>query len=164
MTILAGAFARPRPLTARSLTIGILAGAALLGVYLGVISLAQGPAHALEQLGADAPFVGLIAAGFGTQIALFVELRRIDRQHRAGAAVTAASTGTSGAAMLACCAHHVVDLLPLVGLSAAAVFLDAYRTPLLLLGLAMNALGIVVIGRQLRRARKACAIADARRP
>ena len=164
MTSLAGAFARPRPLTARSLAIGILASAALLSAYLGIISLAQGPAHALEQLGADAPFVGLIAAGFGTQIALFVELRRIDRRHRAGAAVTAASTGTSGAAMLACCAHHVVDLLPLVGLSAAAVFLDAYRTPLLLLGLAMNALGIVVIGRQLRRARKACAIADARRP
>ena len=164
MTSLAGAFARPRPVAVRSVAIGILAGAALLGVYLGIISLAQGPGHALEQLASDAPFVGLIAAGFGTQIALFVELRRIDRRHRAGAAVTAASTGTSGAAMLACCAHHVVDLLPLVGLSAAAVFLDAYRTPLLLLGLAMNALGIVVIGRQLRRARQACAIANARRP
>jgi len=102
--------------------------------------------------------VGLIAAGFGIQVALFVELRRLDRRHRAGAAVTAAGTATSGAAMLACCAHHAVDLLPLLGLSAAAVFLDAYRIPILLLGLGMNLLGIVVIGRQLRRARRACAM------
>ena len=164
MTSLAAAFPRPRSVAVRSVAIGILAGVALLGVYLGLISLAQGPAHAFEQLRSDAPFVGLVAVGFGTQVALFVELRRLDRQHRAGAAVTAASTGTSGAAMLACCAHHVVDVLPLVGLSAAAVFLDAYRTPLLLLGLTMNALGIGVIGRQLRRARRACAVADARRP
>ncbi len=161
MTSQAAAFARPRSVPLRSVAVGVVAGAALLGVYLGLISLAQGPSHALEQLASDAPFVVLVAVGFGTQVALFSELRRVDRRHRAGAVVTAVGTGTSGAAMLACCAHHVVDLLPLVGLSAAAVFLDAYRTPLLLLGLAMNALGIALIGRQLRRARRACAIADA---
>ena len=63
--------------------------------------------------------------------------------------------------MLACCAHHLVDLLPLVGLSAAAVFLDAYKTPLFLVGIGMNLVGIVVIGRQLRRARRACAVVAA---
>ncbi len=154
----------PRSVPGRAIAAGAFAAAALIAVYLGLISLAQGPSHALDQLRADAAFVGLTAAGLGTQIALFVELRRIDRHHRAGAAVTAASTGTSGVAMLACCAHHVVDLLPLVGLSAAAVFLDAYRTPLVLLGLAVNALGIAVIGRQLRRARRACALVGAARP
>ncbi len=160
MTELAAAHGWSRSLPRRTIAPGALAAAALLGAYLGIISLAQGPGHAIEQLTADAPFVGLIALGFGTQVGLFVELRRLDRHHRAGVAVTAASTGTSGAAMLACCAHHVVDLLPLVGLSAAAVFLDAYRTPLLLAGIAMNAFGVAVIGRQLRRARRACAVAD----
>jgi hypothetical protein len=139
---------------------GLLAAAALLGVYLTIVSLAQGVEHALEQLAADAPFVGLIAAGFGIQIALFVELRAVDQRHRAAAAVTAAGTGTSAAAMLACCAHHVVDLLPLVGLSAAAVFLNAYKTPLFLVGITMNVIGIVVIARQLQRARRACAVID----
>ena len=43
--------------------------------------------------------------------------------------------------MLACCAHHLVDLLPLVGLSAAAVFLNVYKTPLFLLGITMNVIG-----------------------
>lgn len=146
---------------ARSVVAGIAASAALLGVYVGIISLAQGFTHALDQFAADAVFVGPVAAGFGIQIALFVELRAIDRRHRAAAVVTAAGTGTSAAAMLACCAHHLVDLLPLVGLSAAAVFLNAYKTPLFVLGIATNVIGVVVIARRLDRARQACAAADA---
>ena len=160
MTALARPFAPGLPLRPRSIAAGVIGAAALLGLYLGVISLAQGAEHAFSQLATDALFVGLIAAGFGTQVALFAELRTVDRHHRAAAAVTAAGTGTSTAAMLACCAHHLVDLLPLVGLSAAAVFLNAYRTPLFLVGMGMNAIGIVVVARQLRRARRACAVID----
>ena len=148
------------PIRPRSIAAGFVGAAALLGFYLSIITLAQGVEHAFAQLAADAPFVGLIAAGFGTQIALFAELRAVDRHHRAAAAVTAAGTGTSAAAMLACCAHHLVDLLPLVGLSAAAVFLNAYRTPLFLVGIGMNVIGIVIIARQLQRARRACAVVD----
>lgn len=146
---------------ARSIAAGVMGSGALLTLYLAIISLAQGVQHAFAQLALDAPFVGLTAAGFGTQIGLFVELRAVDRRHRASAAVTAAGTGTSAAAMLACCAHHLVNLLPLVGLSAAAVFLNAYRTPLFLLGIAINVIGIVVIARRLQRARRACAVVDA---
>ncbi len=164
MTALARSRPPSLPIRLRSIAAGLGAAGLLLAVYLGIIAIAQGPAHALDQLGADALFVSLIAAGFGVQIALFTELWAIDRRHRAGAAVTAAGTGTSTAAMLACCAHHLVDLLPIVGLSAFAIFLDAYRTPLFLLGIGMNLVGIVVIGRQLWRARQACAIADAAPP
>lgn len=152
------------PIAPRSIVAGLIGSAALLALYLAIISLAQGVGHAFEQLRLDAPFVGLIAAGFGVQIGLFVELRAVDRHHRASAAVTAAGTGTSAAAMLACCAHHVVDLLPIVGLSAAAVFLNDYKTPLLLVGIAMNIIGIAVIARQLQRARRACAVVDASAP
>ena len=159
------AFARPEraglPIAPRSIVAGLIGSAGLLVLYLAIISLAQGVEHAFAQLALDALFVGLIAAGFGTQIGLFVELRAVDRHHRASAAVTVAGTGTSAAAMLACCAHHVVDLLPILGLSAAAVFLDAYKTPLFLIGIGMNIIGIAVIARQLQRARRACAVVDA---
>jgi hypothetical protein len=160
MTALTRPLPRPLPICSRSALTGLVAAMALVGVYLGIVSLAQGVEHAIEQLALDAPFVGLIAAGFGTQVALFVELRAVDRRHRAAAAVTAAGTGTSAAAMLACCAHHLVDLLPLAGLSAAAVFLNAYKTPLFLVGIGMNVIGIIVIARQLQRARRACAVVD----
>jgi len=160
VTAIARSFRPTLPISERAIGVGVLGAAALLGMYLGIISLAQGVEHALEQLATDAVFVGLIASGFGTQIALFAELRRVDRRHRASAAVTAAGTGTSTAAMLACCAHHLVNLLPLVGLSAAAVFLNAYKTPLFLVGIGMNVVGIVVIARQLQRARRACAVIE----
>ena len=148
------------PISPRSIAAGVVGAAALLGLYLGIVSLAQGIEHALQQLATDALFVGLITVGFGTQITLFAELRVLDRRHRAAAAVTAAGTGTSAAAMLACCAHHLVELLPLVGLSAAAVFLNAYKTPLLFVGIGMNIIGIVIIARQLQRARRACAVVE----
>ncbi len=154
MTAIARPLRPTLPIGPRSIAAGVVGATALLGVYLGIISLAQGVEHAFEQLATDAVFVGLIAAGFGTQIAVFAELRTVDRRHRASAAVTVAGTGTSTAAMLACCAHHLVDLLPLVGLSAAAVFLNAYKTPLFVVGIAMNVIGIVVIARQLQRARR----------
>ncbi len=148
------------PISPRSIAAGVVGAAVLLGLYLGIVSLAQGVEHAMQQLATDALFVGFISAGFGTQIALFAELRVLDRRHRAAAAVTAAGTGTSAAAMLACCAHHLVELLPLVGLSAAAVFLNAYKTPLLFIGIGMNIIGIVIIARQLQRARRACAVVE----
>jgi hypothetical protein len=138
----------------RSVLAGLVAGGGLIALYLGVISLAQGPVHALAQLLADAPFVVAVSAGFGIQVGLFIELRTVARRHRASAAVTAAGTTTSTAAMLACCAHHLADLAPLIGLSGAVIFLDGYKIPLLVLGLAMNAAGIAVAARELRRARR----------
>lgn len=161
MTALAPPFRAGLPVGPRSILAGFAGAAALLGLYLGIISFAQGVEHAFEQLATDAAFVGLIAAGFGTQIALFMELRTVDRRHRASAAVTAVGTGTSAAAMLACCAHHLVDLLPILGLSAGAVFLNAYRMPLFVVGIGMNVVGIVVVARQLRQARRACSIVEA---
>ena len=60
--------------------------------------------------------------------------------------------------MLACCARNLEDLLPLVWLSAAAVLLAAYRTPVLLLGIGLDVPGIAAIGRQLVQAARACTL------
>lgn len=137
----------------RPVAVGAAAALGLLGLYLGIITLAQGWTHAAEQLADDRWFVGAIAAGFGAQVGLFAYLRRLHAHAAAGG--VAASTGTSTAAMLACCAHHLVDVLPILGLSGAAIFLNAYKTPLLWLGIAMNLLGIVYLLRQVIRRRGA---------
>jgi YHS domain-containing protein len=147
----------PAPLIAgasllRPVTFGLLAILGLLTFYLGIISLAQGWEHAIEQLADDRWFVGAIAAGFGTQIGLFAYLRGLHTHAAAGG--VAASTGTSTAAMLACCAHHLADILPIVGLSGAAIFLNAYKTPLLWLGILMNLAGIVYLLRNIYQQRQ----------
>lgn len=64
------------------------------------------------------------------------------------------SGGTSVTAMVACCLHHVTDVLPVLGLSAAATFLTRYQQPFMLVGLGMNITGIIVILSILLRERK----------
>jgi hypothetical protein len=136
----------------RPLLIGALAVAGLLLFYLGIITLAQDWTHARQQLWEDRWFVAAIALGFGTQMGLYSYLRTLHQHiHTRG---VVASTGTSTTAMLACCAHHLTEVLPLIGLSGAAIFLNAYKTPLLWLGILMNGLGIVYLLHQIRRQRQ----------
>ena len=139
------------PVALRPILFGVVGAAGLLALYLGLITLAQGWVHAIEQLSDDRWFVAAIAAGFGTQVGLFFHLRGLHASAAAGG--VAASTGTSATAMLACCAHHLTDLLPIIGLSGAAVFLNVYKTPLLWLGITMNAVGIGYMLWQIRRQR-----------
>ncbi|MBE0607852.1 MAG: hypothetical protein IH609_00590 [Dehalococcoidia bacterium] len=130
---------------------GIVGAGLLMGSYLGIISFAQDWAHARDQLATDRWFVGVVTAGFGTQVALFVYLRSLHTRTTTGA--MAASTGTSSAAMLACCAHHLADALPLVGLSGAAVFLNDFKGPIMWTGIVMNGLGIAYLGWKIRQQR-----------
>ena len=64
------------------------------------------------------------------------------------------SGGTSVTAMIACCLHHVTDVLPILGLSAAATFLTRYQRPFMLVGLGMNIIGVIVMLVILYRERK----------
>ncbi|MBI2912698.1 MAG: hypothetical protein HYY03_02120 [Chloroflexi bacterium] len=123
---------------------GALAALLLVALYLGLVTWAQGLGHARELLWDDRYFVAAIATGFGLQVGLFTYLRVVlpRRAAASAAGLTAAGTGTSTAAMVACCAHHVTDALPVLGLSGAAVFLTDYRNWLMAAALAMNGLGV----------------------
>lgn len=123
---------------------GALAALLLLGLYLGLVTWAQGLSHARDLLWQDRYFVAAIATGFAVQVGLFVHVRRVVSRRARGtaAAATATGTGTSTVAMVACCAHHVTDALPLLGLSGAALFLNDYRIALMAAGLAVNAAGV----------------------
>jgi len=84
--------------------------------------------------------VGIII-GFGIQIGLFVYVKNCGRQDH-GVAMSGTSGAVSGSAMIACCAHHLADVLPILGISGAAIFLTQYQKPFLVLGLSINLLGI----------------------
>lgn len=140
---------------------GFGGSAALILLYLVILSLAQSPSHALEQLSQDRLWVGLVALGFGIQIGLYTYLRLIiHAMQLAGAtAMTGAGTTTSTVGMIACCAHHLADSAPLISLtgvsnlSGAVAFLAEWKIPFILFGLAVNALAIVMSIRMIRRER-----------
>ena len=152
--------------TAASVAAGAAGAVLLVVLYLGLVTWAQDWTHARELLWGDRYFVGAIALGFGAQAGLYVHLRQVLRRGRlvASTAVTAAGTGASSAAMVACCAHHVADALPLVGLSGLAVFLADYRIPMMTLGIGVNAIGVAVMLRLVARERRSLARAVASLP
>ena len=136
------------------LAAGTAAAAFLTGFYIALVSLAQGFDHALELITGDWYFVGPIVLGFGTQMGLFFYLRakvRLRQGTGTTKALAGAGTGTSTVSMVACCAHHLTDVLPIVGLSGAALFLNEFRGPLMGVGILTNGVGIWVMLRVIRK-------------
>lgn len=139
------------PIADRSVAAGASAALGLALFYAAVVGSVGGLSHLREQATTDAPWLLLILAGFGTQVALFAELRRRRRLSAASGAAAGGGGAAAAVGMIACCSHHIVDLVPVIGLSGAAVFLTDYRTPIMLAGIAVNVLGVVAAARRLRR-------------
>lgn len=141
--------------------VGILAAFAMFGMYVLILTVFQDFAHAMQQAGQDWLWVGLVALGFGAQIGLYVYLRLLVSAAKATGATVAASTGTgtSTLGMVACCAHHLTDLAPLVALtgasslSGAIAFLNEWKYPFIALGLIVNAIGIVITVRTIQKSK-----------
>ncbi len=139
----------------RPLLIGLLSAFGLVIAYSLIIGLSsQSWSHLVAQWRIDAVFITLVAAGFGTQMGLYQHVRRVVRGDGKAAAVAAGSTASSTAAMVACCLHHLSDIVPFIGLSGAATFLIEYKVPVVLVSLAANAVGIALMVRMLRHARQ----------
>ncbi|MBI5935764.1 MAG: hypothetical protein HY867_18830 [Chloroflexi bacterium] len=136
----------------------LLGSAFIASFYIGILTWAQGWDYASSQFVRDRWYVVPIILGFGVQATLYSILRfrlfiPVTSTGHAGS-MMGASGGTSATAMIACCIHHVTDVLPILGLSAAASFLTRYQRPFMLVGLAMNLIGIGVMLFVLYRERK----------
>lgn len=149
------ALAVPR-VSGRPVRTGVLAAGALVAGYSLIVGLSSRSwSHLLAQWRLDAWFIALVAIGFGTQMALYSHVRRVVRGDGTAAAVAAGGTATSTTAMVACCLHHLGDVVPFLGLSGAATFLIQYKAPVVLLSLGANGVGIALMVRTLRHVRRA---------
>lgn len=132
--------------------VGALASAAMTLFYVMVVlGASRSTEHLADQVRTDWYLLLPIVAGFGLQVGLFVELRRRRRVHREAMAAGTVGAGASTVGMVACCAHHLADLAPIVGATAAATFLYDYRLPFMLSGVGLNAIAIIVASRRLRK-------------
>lgn len=130
-----------------SIAYGILGAGALLAVFFAVVTLSNGSFPSAVDEGKKIWYwIVLLAGGFGLQLGLFVYLKRVVQEHMAGATAEVAAAGTvSTGSMVACCSHALVNLLPILGISAAATLLARYQLPLLLLGVFSNLVGLTIM-------------------
>lgn len=133
---------------------GGIAGLALLSIYFLVLTLVNSFTHSIEQLKEMWSWITVLVLGFGTQAGLYSYIRReVKARKQSGAATSsvAAAGGISTTSMVACCAHHITDVLPILGISAAVIFLNQFQSLFLTLGVLSNLIGISLMLRVIQK-------------
>ncbi len=117
---------------------------------ISIASLAEGSFEKGYQVFlSNGVFVYLIPLAVGIQMGLFRHHRNITAGSIAGSdRMGMAGSATSSLAMVACCLHHVSDLLPAIGfVLAASTFLIQYKNTIILIGLLANVVGSAYIAK-----------------
>jgi len=139
---------------ARPMSYGVLSFGLLLAVYFGMLTLISGWKFTLSQFSDFWYYIVPLGAGFGVQVALFTRLRHLVHQTGESRTMMAASGTTSTVAMVSCCAHYLVNLVPVLGATGLVTFVTQYQVQFFWVGLAFNAAGIAFIGKRLWNANK----------
>lgn len=117
---------------------------------ISVASLAEGSIEkGYDVYLSNGIFIYLIPLAVGIQMGLFRYHRNITTGNIAGSEkMGMAGSATSSLTMVACCLHHVSDLLPAVGfILAASSFLIQYKDTIITIGLMANVIGSAYIAR-----------------
>lgn len=126
----------------------------LLGLYFAVLTLISGWNFALSQFSDFWYFIVGLVVGFGIQVSLYAYLRNIIRSGMGSGKVLGVTGTTSTAAMISCCAHYLVNLLPILGATGAVMFIVQYQVELFWAGLLFNFGGIFYIANRIKMYKK----------
>lgn len=131
---------------------GISTGLLVILFNISIASLAEGSFENGSQVFlSNGIFVFLIPLAVSVQMGLFRYHRNITTGNIAGSEkMGIAGSATSSLAMVACCLHHVSDILPSIGLIlAASSFLIQYQDAIIMIGLLANVAGSIYIARMI---------------
>lgn len=129
---------------------GASAGILVVIFNISIASLAEGSFEKGYQVFlTNGIFVYLIPLAVSVQMGLFRYHRNITTGNIAGSEkMGMAGSATSSLTMVACCLHHVSDILPSIGLIlAASSFLIQYKNAIIIIGLLANVAGSIYIAR-----------------
>lgn len=125
----------------KALLKGTFASLTLLVVYFTIVSLVSGWSFAQDQFRQFWYFVVTLAIGFGIQVGLYSYLKS-SMKSAVSPRVVATTGATSTAAMISCCAHYLVNILPILGAVGIITVISQYQVQLFWVGLAFNFAGI----------------------
>ncbi len=121
----------------------------LLGVYFAVLSLVSGWNFAQDQFSSFWYFIVSLAIGFGVQVGLYTYLRNLIHGGAGGGKVLGMTGATSTAAMISCCTHYLVNLLPILGAVGMVTLAAQYQVELFWIGLLFNLGGMFSIAKRI---------------
>jgi len=135
---------------------GLIGALALLAVYFSITAFISGWNFALQQFFQFWYFVIGLAFGFGIQIGLYTYLKQeIKSRNAAFSGKALAVTGaTSTLAMVSCCAHYLVNIIPILGVAGALTIISQYQIQLFWVGLIFNVFGIAYIANKIIKFKK----------
>lgn len=136
---------------------GAAIGMLIVIFNISIASLAEGSFKAgYSAFLSNGLFVYLIPLAVGVQMGLFRYHRNMTAEKKLCGSEKMGITGsvTSSLTMLACCLHHVSDLLPTVGfILATTSFLIQYKDAIIITGLVANIAGSAYIARAILKDR-----------
>lgn len=137
-------------IAALSISKGLIAAVILMAVYFIIVSLVSGWYFAQVQFQQFWYYIVALTIGFGVQIGLYSYLKNSISQH-VSPKVVATSGATSTAAMISCCAHYLVNILPILGAVGIITVISSYQVQLFWVGLVFNFAGIVYMANKVYR-------------
>ena len=140
--------------TTNSIIYGMLASVILLGVYFAVLTLVSGWSFAQSQFVDFWYFIISLAVGFGIQISLYQYIKSLVNSGQGMGKVVGVSGTTSTVAMISCCAHYLVNLVPVLGVTGLVTFVAQYQVELFWVGLASNIFGIGYMANRIIKLKK----------
>ncbi|MDO8621107.1 MAG: hypothetical protein Q7R31_02395 [Candidatus Levybacteria bacterium] len=136
-----------------SILFGLLGSLILLGLYFSVLTLVSGWQFTLRQFFTYWYFIIVLALGFGTQVGLYVFLKTKIKANNQSGKIVAVSGTTSTVAMISCCSHYLVNILPVLGAVGFITIISQYQIQLFWVGIIANLIGIIYMGRKVVRIR-----------
>jgi len=129
---------------------GFLAVFLLLIFYFSTVTLISGWGFSKDQFSKFWYFILILAFGFGIQVGLYSYLKSAIHQN-VSAKILATSGATSTAAMISCCAHYLVNVLPILGVSGVITLISQYQVQFFWVGLIFNFAGITYMAGKVHR-------------
>lgn len=144
---------RNNRMTKRPIIAGLIAADTLLALFVILVTSISGWVTTKSQFSQYWYYLVPLAIGFGVQVGMYAYLRETAKRVMSKK-VMAVTGSTSTAAMISCCAHYLVNLLPIISATGVAAFIGQYQVKLFWVGMGFNLFGIAYIARKVTRARQ----------
>ena len=135
---------------ASSILKSLAAATMLVVVYFTIVSLVSGWDFTQGQFAKFWYYIVTLAIGFGIQVGLYSYLRNSIKGN-VSRRVMATTGATSTAAMISCCAHYLVNILPILGAVGIITIISQYQVQLFWVGLLFNFAGVVYMANKVYR-------------